>query len=37
MVQKGLNPYIGGLVDLAHVPGAEEGVDLVGAEGGAGL
>ena len=28
---------IGGLVDLAHPPCAKGGVDLVGAEGGAGL
>ena len=28
---------VGGLVDLAHAAGAEGGVDLVGAEGGAGL
>ncbi len=28
---------VGGLVDLAHAPCAEGGVDLVGAEGGAGV
>ena len=27
---------VGGFVDLAHAPGAERGVDLIGAEGGAG-
>ena len=31
-----IQPRVGGLVDLAHPAGAEGGVDLVRAEGGAG-